>query len=413
MGIANTAGGTKVPQKSGGTEAHEPGRAQGARTTVDSAVVAELVESAFSGELHKKLESSIVSSVVGIVEAGALGVSLIGHGLATAEGIDSKHAIKLVDRLLSNRNLQLEQLDLPWTRFILGDRREVVIALDWTEYAKDGHHTIAANVITSHGRASPLCWKTVKAAELTDGGRRDAEDILLLRLYAALPNDVDVTIVADRGFGDAALYDFLTRQKWNFVIRFREGIHVRTANSDVAVPASELVAPNGRARMFKNASITAQNHPIAAVVTMKAAGMQDAWCLATTRTDLTARQVVDMYGRRFSIEETFRDTKDPRFGLGLAAIRIKRTDRRDRLILLAALAQALLTLLGAASEATGLDRTLKANTVKRRTHSLFRQGCLWFKLLRNAKPERRDLLVEKFGEILSEHQVFREVFGIL
>jgi hypothetical protein len=372
-----------------------------------------MVSGAFSGELHQALEASIVAGVIGVIEAGALGVSLIGHALAVAEGLESKHAIKQVDRLLSNRNLQLEQLDLPWVRFVLAERREVVIALDWTEYAKDGHHVIAANVITSHGRATPLCWKTVPSAELTDGGRRDAEDVLLLRLRSAIPKDVRVTIVADRGFGDSALYEFLAQEQWDFVIRFRECIHVRTASADAAVPAAELVAPNGRARMFKNVGITAKAHPVAAVVTVKATGMKDAWCLATRRTDLTASQVVATYGRRFTIEETFRDTKDPRFGLGLEAVRLKRPDRRDRLILLAALAQALLTLLGAASEATGLDRTLKANTVKTRTHSLFRQGCLWFKLLRNARPDRRDALVLKFGELLREHQVFREIFGIL
>jgi hypothetical protein len=38
-------------------------------------------------------------------------------------------------------------------------------------------------------------------------------------------------------------------------------------------------------------------------------------------------------------------------------------------------AQALLTLLGATGEACGLDRTLKANTVKTRTMSLYNQGC--------------------------------------
>lgn len=383
------------------------------RSSVDSAVIAQLVEAAFTGELHAKLQGALVKGVVGVAEAGALGVSLIGHGLATAFGMDSKPAIKCINALLSNRRLQLEQLDLPWVRYVLAAREEVVIALDWTEYAKDGHSVIAASVITSHGRATPLCWKTVPTVELAEGGRTDAEDTLLLRLRSAIPDDVKVTIVADRGFGDTALYAFLASETWRFVIRFREGIHVQTANGDSPAPAAALVATNGRARLFKNVRVTAKRHPVPAVVTVKAAGMKDAWCLATNRTDLTASQVVTMYGKRFTIEETFRDTKDPRFGLGLAATRIRAPERRDRLILLATLAHSMLTLLGAASEATGLDKTLKANTVERRTHSLFRQGCLWFKLLRNAKPHRRDPLILKFGEILQEHQFFRDVFGIL
>src|SRR5688572_28246292 len=100
--------------------------------------------------------------------------------------------------------------------------------------------------------------------------------------------------------------------------------------------------------------------------------MKEPWCLATSRADLPPKQVVLLYGRRFSIEENFRDTKDPRFGLGLSATHIGEPARRDRLLLIAALAQALLTLLGAAGESLGMDRLMKANTVKTRTHSLFR-----------------------------------------
>jgi hypothetical protein len=49
-----------------------------------------------------------------------------------------------------------------------------------------------------------------------------------------------------------------------------------------------------------------------------------------------------------------------------------------RLWLLNAFAVALLTLLGAAGEALGYDRHVKSNTSKRRTHSLFRQGCMLY-----------------------------------
>ncbi len=88
--------------------------------------------------------------------------------------------------------------------------------------------------------------------------------------------------------------------------------------------------------------------------------MKEAWCLATSRTDLVAQQVVKLYGRRFTIEENFRDTKDLKFGLGLSTTHIGDCQRRDRLLLLVAIAQGLLTLLGAACEETGLDRRLKA-----------------------------------------------------
>lgn len=48
-----------------------------------------------------------------------------------------------------------------WASFVLGPREEVVIALDWTELDDDDHTTLCAYVVTRHGRATPLAWKTV------------------------------------------------------------------------------------------------------------------------------------------------------------------------------------------------------------------------------------------------------------
>jgi len=57
--------------------------------------------------------------------------------------------------------------------------------------------------------------------------------------------------------------------------------------------------------------------------------------------------------------------------------------RRDRLLLISAFATALLTLLGTVGESLGMDRLLKSNTSKTRTHSLFRQGCMLYDLTPN------------------------------
>ena len=61
-------------------------------------------------------------------------------------------------------------------------------------------------------------------------------------------------------------------------------------------------------------------------------------------------------------------------------------------MLLAVLSHSLLTLLGAAAEATGLDRTLKHDTRTTRVHSLFRQGLLGYSAIPVMKPERLKVL---------------------
>jgi hypothetical protein len=149
------------------------------------------------------------------------------------------------------------------------------------------------------------------------------------------------------------------------------------------------------------------------VVLVHARAMKEAWCLATSPADKRAVEVVTLYGKRFSIEEWFRDGKDIRFGMGLRATHIRNAQRRDRLLLLVAIAHALLTLLGAACEETGLDKKLKANTAKYRTHSLFRQGSYWYGRIATMREEWVRPLIEAYDRIVRAHEFFSEIFGIL
>jgi hypothetical protein len=126
-------------------------------------------------------------------------------------------------------------------------------------------------------------------------------------------------------------------------------------------------------RLLRHARVTHQRYPLASVVAVHQRRMAEPWLLASSLA-WTGPELVKLYGRKFTCEENFRDEKDPRFGLGTDEVNLSTAARRDRLTLLVALAVALVTLRGAAGEALGLDRQLRANTAKRRMHSLLRQG---------------------------------------
>ena len=365
----------------------------------------------FAEDMHATRVLSLGNAVAGVLEAASLSVHAIGRGLALANELQVKSAIKQVDRLLSNAKLSVWEVFPLWVQHLLAEREEAVVVLDWTEFDADGHATIALNLLTNHGRATPLMWKTHDKSTLRTR-RNDHEDELLAYFCKILPPHVRVTLLADRGFGDQALYTSLMGAHIDFVIRFRDCIHVTDAEGTTTT-ARELVSRTGRARKLVEVRVTHEQTPVPAVVCVRAKNMKDSWCLATSRADLDAGRIVKLYGRRFTIEESFRDIKDPRFGLGLSATRVGRADRRDRLLLIGALAHVLLTMLGAASEETGLDRTLKANTVKTRTMSLFNQGWFWYRAIPGLKPERLRLLMESFGRIVQQHAVCREIFGVI
>ena len=370
-----------------------------------------MIDRAFSEDLHARTVQSLANGVSGVLEAATLGVHAIGRGLAAAKGLNGKHATKQVDRLLSNGKLNLWRLFASWIRFVIGSRKELVIAMDWTEFDADDQATLALYLITGHGRATPLVWHTVYKSTL-EGRRNGYEDQALECLKESLPEGVHATIIADRGFGDKKRYEHLSGLGFDFIVRFRQDILLTEQFGDQR-PASQWLHKTGRARLLEKMAVTADCYVLPAVVLVRAKGMKEAWCLATNRSDLKAAEIVQLYGKRFTIEETFRDTKDVHFGMGLKATHIGDSSRRDRLLLLGAIAHALLTLLGAAGERAGMDRMLKVNTSKKRQHSLYNQGSFWYDALPNMPVDRAATLMASYDETIREHKVFREIFGII
>src|ERR1700758_5131099 len=95
-------------------------------------VVALLAE-----DLHAKRVHSLVNATLGVMTSASLAVCTIGYGLALARGGLSKHAIKQVDRLLSNPGVDVKVLFMSWVPYMVGSRKNVEIAMDWTDFDAD------------------------------------------------------------------------------------------------------------------------------------------------------------------------------------------------------------------------------------------------------------------------------------
>lgn len=364
----------------------------------------------FAEDVHAKRVSSLAGATLGVMSAASLAVATIGRGLALACGRLTKHAIKQVDRLLSNPGIEVDALLARWVPYAVGARPSIAVAMDWTDFDADGQATLMLSLLTGHGRATPLVWLTVDKAALKRR-RNEYEYRVLVRLAEFLPAAVKVLIVADRGFGDKKLYRVLSEElKFDYVIRFRGNIQVTDAAGE-ARPAAGWVGPSGRARTLRGAAVTAERYAVGTVVCVQAKGMKEPWCLAASSSDAAARRLIDLYAKRWSIECGFRDTKNLRFGMGMGSVHVRTPERRDRLWLLNALAVALLTLLGAAGEALGYDRHLKSNTARHRTHSPFRQGCMLYELIPTMPDSRLRPLMHGFAALLLAQPVFADLFG--
>jgi hypothetical protein len=359
-------------------------------------------------DIHAARLDSMARYSTTIMRGVRASVTAIGAAYAEMEELKPKHGIKQFDRFLSNKGIDVAALTPDWVRFVLGSRPEVLIALDWTEFDDDDHAVICAYVVTTHGRATPLAWTTVKKSELKNQ-RTAHEHALIERLHDAIPPTVGVTLLGDRGFGDQVLYATLTTLGWDYVIRFRGVVLVEHEGERRA--AEGWISATGRARKLEGVYVTERRTEVGAVVLVHDKRMKEPWYLATSLRTQTAAAIIKLYGRRFTIEETFRDQKDIRFGVGLSATHIRSAARRDRFLFLLAIAQSLLTLLGAACERAGLDAYLRANTVKRRTHSLFRQGTYWYGCIPTMRDDWFDRLMAAYVEVLEEQRDMLAVLG--
>ena len=373
-----------------------------------------VVESILGSGIHLARARSIANGVAGVLNASKISIAAVGRAYAGLAGIHRKSGIKQVDRLLSNQGVELEQVLRRWVQFVVGDTSELLIALDWTDFAHDDHTTLYAALVPRGGRggrATPLLWQTVRKSELKRE-RTKLELALVERLHAIIPSGVRVELIADRGFGYQQLYALLSTLGWDYTIRFRENI-VLHEGTGPALAAAAYVPANGRARKLVGVRVTRRNFAVPAIVMVRRRNMKEAWCLATTRAEDDAKAVLDTYARRFTIEETFRDAKDITFGMGLSSTHIRDPNKRDRLLLLLAVAHTLLTLLGVASEESGLDRTLKTNTSKRRTLSLFNQGILWYQALGEPATRSEQLLqlLTAYEAVLRRHSALAQLLA--
>src|ERR1700759_847614 len=88
----------------------------------------------YGPDLHAKRIDSLAGATLGVMTAASLAVAMIGHALAQARGLVTKHAVKQVDRLRSNDRMDVWDSFAPGVPHQSGARRDILVAMDWTAF---------------------------------------------------------------------------------------------------------------------------------------------------------------------------------------------------------------------------------------------------------------------------------------
>lgn len=146
-------------------------------------IILNHIDDIFWQDMHAKRVLSLAHETHGVIESGSLVIPLAMASLwPVVLNAERKYAVKQVDRLLTNIQLNVWRLFDDWVPYVVSERTEIVVSIDWTEFETDDHSTLVISLQTNHGRAHQK--------SLLKGQRNAHERALLTKLRKTLPEDV-------------------------------------------------------------------------------------------------------------------------------------------------------------------------------------------------------------------------------
>jgi hypothetical protein len=135
--------------------------------------------------------------------------------------------------------------------------------------------------------------------------------VVLEMAQQRLPQGVEVTLLADRGFEHGALIRWLQQQQWSWAIRAKSDLNITLSTGRTAVVA-ELLPPQEEAYLFSKVTILQDIDCHLATAHLSLAG--EVWAVLSNLPPALA--TFELYGQRFgSIEPHFKDYKSAAFEL--------------------------------------------------------------------------------------------------
>lgn len=297
------------------------------------------------------------------------GVGLLALGRSMHTQTTAKHNIKRVGRFLGNTGVEASAIACGLFEAFAPMRGRVLVLADWTDMI-NGKMLVFA--LPCNGRSVPFFTKVI-AKHAGEGGMIRAENEALQALRQICRTRSNVIVVADRGFGNQRWIGTLEEHGFHFVQRLSCVFYAETEHHIGGLKELDL-RRGKRIRDWGHGTIGEDQAIAGRLVTAYDKKAKEPWYLVTDLDDATAQEVVSIYRRRWWIETLFRDKKNRHWGLGMATVNLKDYRRYERLFYIVALAFIFLSAHGAAAEAEGFDRGLKANTRKIRVLNLLRIG---------------------------------------
>lgn len=318
--------------------------------------------------LHAKLAEAVKAVVCGALRGGRLSLSQLARSVESATAM--RHRIKRIDRLLGNASLHGARADIyrevaaQW----LAGIDQVLAVVDWSDATTDQRWHLLRASVAVEGRSVTLYEEIHPQRKYGD---REVHRRFLTRLAKLLPVGCTPIIMTDAGFR-STWFELVTQRQWQWVGRIRGKDMVSIADGPWRRCTEVYAEATSCAQAFADAHYVRSHPTDCRLVLVKreakgrtrrtrmgrhsrsrsslkaARSSREPWLLACSPGlgHLSAEAIVSLYAQRMRIEQSFRDLKNERSGLGLSAARSRSGMRLEILLLIGHLAGWLMRLIG-------------------------------------------------------------------
>jgi len=339
-----------------------------------------------TASIHKKRLASLFDVVETAMQTQY--VTLTGLGRRLSSSIKTKHKIKKVDRLIGNKHLHKERIEIykELSRRLIGHRKTPHIIVDWSPLAEGSYYYFLRASLATKGRAITLyeeCYPDSKHATVK------AHKALLKSLKYILPQDCQPVLITDAGFRNS-WFNLVASHHWHWIGRIRHNTLYQAENTTIWQRITSLHAKaTGKAKHLGQV-ILARANPLTCyfylykklpkgrkkktllgqtcqqTTSLKCAKRgREPWLIASSMNQ-PANIIIKLYAKRTQIENSFRDTKNQRIGFSLNDTGTRNIERLNILLLIVYIASIGLWFIGQCAKENKYHYQFQANTIKHR-----------------------------------------------
>lgn len=339
-----------------------------------------------NGSIHKKRLSSLFDIVETAMQTQYVTLTGLGRRLPSSAKI--KHKIKKVDRLLGNKHLQQERIEIykQLSRRLIGKRKTPHIIVDWSPIAEGSQYYLLRASLAHKGRAITTyeeCHPNSKNANAK------VHKEFLNTLKEILPSHSQPIIITDAGFRNS-WFNQVAEQGWHWIGRVRHNTFYQVVNTLLWQRVTSLHAKaTGQAKqlgevllaranplncyfyLYKRETKGRQKKTLFGEICRQSTSLKCAkrgrepWLIASSMNS-PANIIIKLYGKRTQIENSFRDTKNQRVGFSLNDTGTRNIERLNILLMIVYIASIGLWFIGQCAKENKQHYQFQANTVKDR-----------------------------------------------